>query len=130
MEQQEGGDNVDANNRQQPLNKPYSSSPKNRGGRPPISTPSTPGGRHNTHLQQPHPAQKIPSPDDFPVLGGTATPPHPNGQVYGVAWGGPTAAQVLKAGIVAGKKAITPGGNASSDGGKVRYLNLECRMIV
>jgi len=96
--------------------KPYSSSPKTRGGRPSLSTPSTPGHRQNTHLQSlQQQSQRIPSADDFPVLGGTATPPPPpsavvsvgNGHGYAGAWSGPTAAQVLKSGMTT-KKAGGP----------------------
>jgi len=58
-----------------------------------LSTPSTPA-------QASHLAQKVPSADDFPVLGGTATPPL--GVTAGHAWGtgGATGAQVLKASLV------------------------------
>lgn len=110
--------------------KPYNnSSPKMRGGRAPTSAPSTPIHRQNNHNQHnqsqanQQPAQKLPSADDFPVLGGTATPPppHGNGQPYGSAWGGPTAAQVLKGSITGNKKAptsVTTNGVAG-DGAKV-----------
>ena len=54
-----------------------------------LSTPSTPAQA----------AQKVPSADDFPVLGGTATPPL--GVNAGHAWGtgGAPGAQVLKASL-------------------------------
>lgn len=57
-----------------------------------LSTPSTPA-------QAAHLAQKVPSADDFPLLGGTATPPL--GVAAGHAWGtgGATGAQVLKASL-------------------------------
>lgn len=57
-----------------------------------LSTPSTPA-------QAAHAAQKVPSADDFPVLGGTATPPL--GVAPGHVWGagGATGAQVLKASL-------------------------------
>lgn len=122
-------ENGESGSRQSGFTKPYNSSPK-RGGRPPISTPSTPGHRQNNHNQpqtSQQPAQRLPSADDFPVLGGTATPPHThgNGQTYGSAWGGPTAAQVLKGSITSNKKApgsVTANGVAS-DNGKVYIIS-------
>jgi hypothetical protein len=125
------GENGDAAPRSAGFSKGHNnSSPKMRGGRPPTSAPSTPIHRQNNHNQhnQPQvnqqPAQKLPSADDFPVLGGTATPPHAhgNGQPYGSAWGGPTAAQVLKGSMSGNKKAtatVTSNGIAG-DASKVR----------
>ena len=57
-----------------------------------LSTPSTPA-------LAAHSAQKVPSANDFPLLGGTATPPL--GVTAGHAWGtgGATGAQVLKASL-------------------------------
>lgn len=57
-----------------------------------LSTPSTPA-------QASYSTQKVPSADDFPLLGGTATPPL--GVAAGHAWGagGTTGAQVLKASL-------------------------------
>ena len=57
-----------------------------------MSTPSTPAPASYS-------TQKVPSADDFPVLGGTATPPL--GVTAGHAWGagGTTGAQILKASL-------------------------------
>lgn len=63
-----------------------------------LSTPSTPAQAAQA-AQAAHAAQKVPNADDFPVLGGTATPPL--GVAPGHAWGagGTTGAQVLKASL-------------------------------
>lgn len=112
-EPNDASENSEAGPRSAGVSKPYSS-PKIRPSRAPQSTPSTPIHRQNVHLQshQATPSQRLPSADDFPVLGGTATPP--SGSSYG-AWGGPTAAQVLK-GIGAKKGMHTNG--TTLDGGK------------
>ncbi|KIM34567.1 hypothetical protein M408DRAFT_19456 [Serendipita vermifera MAFF 305830] len=127
-EQAEGQENGDANARTGGYPKPYSSSPKTRGARASLSTPSTPGHRQNAHLQAQQQSQRLPSADDFPVLGHTATPPPPvaaapaatatgNGHGYASAWSGPTAAQVLKGGIGA-KKAAAPSTSVNGDAPK------------
>jgi hypothetical protein len=117
-QQNENTEHYEAGPRSAGVSKPFSSSPKVRPIRAPLSTPSTPINRQPTHLQshQQTPSQRLPSADDFPVLTGSATPPSGNGAAYGGAWSGPTAAQVLK-GIGAKK-----GSNASGmtpENGKV-----------
>lgn len=109
LKENEAGEAVEAGPRSAApggYQKPFNSSPKHRGGRPSISTPSTPGHRQTNHLQAQQPSQRVPSADDFPVLS-ASTPPVANGQSYGNAWGGPTAAQVLKGGISAKKPATS-----------------------
>lgn len=73
-----------------------------------LSTPSTPA-------QASHSTQKVPSANDFPVLGGTATPPL--GVTAGHAWGagGATGAQVLKAGLI--KAAVESAGAKTHEEG-------------
>jgi hypothetical protein len=62
------------------------------------------------HPPPPKP-QRVPSADDFPVLGGTSTPPlRSPGSASG--WTGPTAAQILRA--PAPRKDSQPGTRAAS----------------
>ncbi len=71
-----------------------------------LSTPSTPAPASYS-------TQKVPSADDFPVLGGTATPPL--GVTAGHVWGagGTTGAQVLKASFA--KAAVESAGAKTHD---------------
>jgi hypothetical protein len=115
-QQNENIENPEAGPRSAGVSKQFSSSPKVRPSRAPLSTPSTPINRQNAHLQshQQTPSQRLPSADDFPVLTGSATPPSGNGATYGGAWSGPTAAQVLKG--IGAKKGTNASGTTPENG--------------